>query len=100
MDLDKEYTMADGSKADILVMVDMEPEWAANRIQAGEKAIESNKMLIEVVKVAYRKHHLGDDSIGWDELSDALQNALCNVMGDDKFTGWLSQIREMWYQRE
>jgi len=46
--------------------------------------------LLSACKLAYRKHHLGDDSIGWDELSDALCNALCNEMGDTEFQKWLS----------
>jgi hypothetical protein len=28
--------------------------------------------LLDAVKLAYRKHHLNDDSIGWDELSEML----------------------------
>ncbi len=36
MDLDKEY-YSDGIKCNILEMVKREPEWAANRLQEGEK---------------------------------------------------------------
>lgn len=39
--------------------------------------------------MAYRKHHLDDPSIGWDELSNILLNALCNSMGDTAFNEWL-----------
>ena len=45
--------------------------------------------LLDAVKLAYRKHHLNDDSIGWDELSECLLDALCNEMGDDGFQQWL-----------
>lgn len=45
--------------------------------------------LVETLKLCYRKHHLGDESIGWEELSDRMQTALCNVMGDDEFCEWL-----------
>jgi len=45
--------------------------------------------LLSACKLAYRKHHLNDDSIGWDELSDCLLDALCNEMGDDGFQEWL-----------
>lgn len=48
--------------------------------------------LLEAAKLAYRKHHLGDDSIGWDELSEALQNALCEAMGDRAFVAWTNDI--------
>lgn len=45
--------------------------------------------LLEAVKLAYRKHHLGDDTIGWDELSDKLLDALCNAMGADGYLEWV-----------
>jgi hypothetical protein len=37
-----------------------------------EIAEKERKMaiLLDAVKLAYRKHHMGDDSIGWEELSD------------------------------
>ena len=39
-------------------------------------------------------HHLNDDSIGWDELSDIMLDALCNEMGDVGFQEWLRQVKE------
>jgi len=55
-----------------------------------EKRIRDNQILLDAVKNAYRKHHLGQAEIGWDELSEILMNALCNVMGEDKFCKWLN----------
>jgi hypothetical protein len=50
--------------------------------------------LLEAVQLSYRKHHLDDPSIGWDELSDVLMSALCDEMGDQKFQEWLdNQVR-------
>ena len=46
--------------------------------------------LLNACKLAYRKHHLNDESIGWEELGDCLLDALCNEMGDDGFQEWLS----------
>ena len=43
MNLDKKYFL-NGNKCNILQLVKKEPEWAANRIQEGEKAIEKLKM--------------------------------------------------------
>lgn len=40
----------------------------------------------------YKKHVLGDDSIGWDELSDKMSCALQEVMGDDGFSLWLKAV--------
>jgi hypothetical protein len=48
--------------------------------------------LLDAVKLAYRKHVLGDDSLGWTEVENALLDALCNEMGDDKFQEWLSTL--------
>lgn len=52
-------------------------------LEAGQAQLEG------VVRLAYRKHHLEDDSIGWDELSDALKDALCEVWGDELYLTWL-----------
>lgn len=41
-----------------------------------------------VLRMAYRKHHLGDESIGWDELSDEIETVLCEIMSDEKFQSW------------
>jgi hypothetical protein len=49
--------------------------------------------LLEAVKLAYRKHHLGDDSIGWDELSDKLGDALNNAMGPRGFVDWMDGFK-------
>ena len=40
MDLEKIYHDLDGNVCNILQLVKKEPEWAANRIQEGEKAIK------------------------------------------------------------
>ena len=50
MDLEKKYTTSEGIECNILQMVKMEPEWAANRIQAGEKAIEKLKEIDEFIQ--------------------------------------------------
>lgn len=50
--------------------------------------------LLTACQMAYRKHHLDDDSIGWDELSDYLGDALCNAMGDQEYINWLYEIRK------
>ena len=48
--------------------------------------------LLYACKAAYRKHCLNDESIGWDELSDILKEALCNAMSDEGFVLWLHEI--------
>jgi len=53
-----------------------------------------NERLLNAVKLAYRKHHLDDRSVGWEELSDALFNTLCDAMGDIGFDEWLKKQRK------
>jgi hypothetical protein len=57
---------------------------------------DNNKIdteLLDAVKLAYRKHQLGDDSIGWDELSDKLGDALNNAMGPRGFVDWMDGFK-------
>ena len=49
--------------------------------------------LLRAVKLAYRKHALNDDSIGWNELTDTLHNALCNAIGADGYLEWMREIK-------
>ncbi len=49
---------------------------------------------VRSLKLAYRKHVVGDDSIGWDELSGELGNALAQIMGDDEFCEWTTELLE------
>jgi len=44
MNLDKIYYTTEGEKCNILKLVKLEPEWAANQIQKGDEAIEKLKI--------------------------------------------------------
>lgn len=48
--------------------------------------------LLTACQMAYRKHGLGDDSLGYDEVNQALCNAICNEIGDEEFIQWLQSI--------
>ena len=52
-----------------------------------------NERLLKAVQLAYRKHHLNDPGIGWDELGLELLNALAEAMGDEGFKYWLEEHR-------
>ena len=52
MNLEKTYYDSDGYPGNILQIVKREPEWAANRIQEGEKAIEELAKLKGILKEA------------------------------------------------
>ena len=56
-----------------------------------KKTVVVANPLLHACQMAYKKHHKGDDSIGWEELSDILLNALCESMGDDEFVKWNEQ---------
>lgn len=56
---------------------------------------KKSKDLLNTVQLTYRKHCLGDDTIGWHELNTALLNTLCNVMGDKAFNEWLKQYSDL-----
>lgn len=47
------------------------------------------EQLLVCLKLAYRKHHMDDQSIGWEELSNSMRDTLCNVMGDAEFIKFL-----------
>lgn len=48
-------------------------------------------VILSALKMAYRKHHLNDQSVGWVELGEALKDALCEFMGDEGFIKWLEK---------
>ena len=52
-----------------------------------------NERLRDAAQFAYRKHHLDDPNIGWDELSDILYTALCESMGDNEFVKWIEAAK-------
>lgn len=52
MDFTKVYYDSEGCPGNILKVVKREPEWAANQIQAGERAIEQRTQLLEACKLA------------------------------------------------
>lgn len=64
-----------------------------DRVLADMRKPSPMPQLLEATKLAYRKHHLGDDKIGWDELSEALLDALCEAMGDKAFQAWIEQVK-------
>lgn len=58
------------------------------------RAAGRNDRLLHAVLCAYAKHHLDCEDIGWNQLDDLLQAAICNEIGDDAFCRWLDVMRE------
>lgn len=56
-----------------------------------EKQRDTVEQLLSCLKLAYRKHHMDDQSIGWEELSDKMRDTLCNAMGDKEFIKFVTQ---------
>jgi hypothetical protein len=50
--------------------------------------------VLRAIEMAYRKHSLADESIGWDELGDILCDELCNAYGADVYSNWVKQFDE------
>ena len=73
--------------------------WKKRCIEEGEEVArlfkdkqalkERERVLVEAVKKAYRKHWLDDPDIGYAELGTVLMDALCNTLGDDGFNKWI-----------
>jgi hypothetical protein len=57
-----------------------------------DELTEREKELLHAVQMAYRKHWLDDDSIGWEELGKILNNAICNAIGDDGYKEWVEGL--------
>ena len=72
---------------------EIEKELLLLRKEIASMETEKNRLL-SAVKKAYRKHHLNDESIGWDELSDILMTAIVESIGDDNFVLWLDDLRK------
>ena len=71
-------------------------EWEQDTTRKLNAALDAERGkvdgLLSAVQITYRKHHLNDDSLGWDEVSDILHNTLCNVIGDEGYIKWIEQI--------
>lgn len=60
--------------------------------QENDELKRKNEILLNALKMAYRKHHCNDESIGWGELSDIMSCALPEAMGDNEFCHWLERL--------
>lgn len=57
MDLEKRYFDLEGNRRSILEMVRIEPVWAANRIQEGEKAAKQLAVVMRILKERKRRFY-------------------------------------------
>jgi len=55
---------------------------------------KNRRLLIDTLKLAYRKHHMADDSIGSGELSNLMFETLCDALGPGGFSDWIESLEE------
>jgi hypothetical protein len=67
-------------------------KWEGWIPQAEEIANRIYGPLLESCQLAYRKHVLEDDSIGWESLGSQLCNALVETLGEEKYNEWLDSL--------
>lgn len=49
--------------------------------------------LLHACLMAYAKHHLDSQHIGWNQVSDTLHNAICEAVGDESYCEWSDRIK-------
>jgi hypothetical protein len=85
------------TKSRLLVALSNATPYLSGDVKVSVEELEANKknlfLLTEACKLAYRKHHLGDESIGWDELGDVLHNVLYTVMDNGPYLDWLDSLQ-------
>lgn len=64
----------------------------ANREKAKQMFQSQVTMAVACLKKVYRKHAMSDESIGWDEVENHIQNTLCELMGDGNFSNWVERF--------
>lgn len=55
---------------------------------------QDRERLLKACQMAHRKHTYGDDSVGWEELSDELSVVLQDIMGDDAYCKWQDEYND------
>ena len=73
---------------------ELKPAMKSGWLAVAHEVEQRNYQLLNAVQMAYRKHHLGDESIGWEELGNVLLDALCEAMGDDGYQRWVEKAKE------
>jgi hypothetical protein len=88
MNLDKIYYTAEGEECNILKLVKLEPDWAANRIQEGNKATKNIKRLNNFF-LEWQKHQITDR-----ELCKAVESVLADSIAQPTLADLNKQFLE------
>jgi len=54
------------------------------------------KELIELIILCWRKHHLDDPAIGWEELTEQLCDGLSNILGVEGYEMLQFKYKELY----
>lgn len=87
-------TLSDNAKKILRAGVYVEINGETPTIEEYKELQRQRNELLEAVKLTYRKHHLDDDRIGWDELGHILRVALDNTLGVDAVIQWIDEVTE------
>jgi len=88
MDLSKVYYDGDGNELNILQIVKLSPEWAANRIQEGEKAI-ANMVRLTLDKGINKMQDIEN------KKTDILKSIIDYIKGEDFPPEHLTAIKKI-----
>ena len=55
---------------------------------------KDKEVLLNACQMAHRKHTYGDDSVGWEELTGELAQALRDVMGIEGYGKWQDEYND------
>ena len=75
-------------------LIDVQLQSSGNYTLVWEEKDDGWQVLLDAVKMAYRKHAEDDPDIGWSELCEKLGEALSQAMGAEMFSGWLDEIKK------
>lgn len=59
----------------------------------GNVNVSQQNLTTRALMLAYAKHNLGSDEIGWNELGHTLLDALCEAVGDENYQNWVQRLK-------
>ena len=57
-------------------------------------SIQQKEIIENALKLTYRHVHMTDENVSSGEVSEAVFNALCELLGDKEFVKWTFELEE------
>lgn len=57
-------------------------------------SVQQKETIENALKLAYRHVHMADENVSSGEVSEAVFDALCELMGDKGFVKWTFELEE------